>query len=129
MEEKVRQKLYNEAIETLTNRIKDENKLKYALYLIKNINSIYLLPDYIDVATNTKLLNSIYYERIILLSSKQGYINQMKYIKNIVTNKVYIESDYFDITLRELESKTAENEYEFFQTFYINDQKVKNMIL
>lgn len=129
MEAKIRQKLYTEASEILIRRIKNENKLKYALYLIKNIKSIYLLPDYIDIATDIKILNSIYYERIILLSSKQGYINQMKYIKNIVTNKVYIESDYFDTKLKELESKTAENEYEFFQPLYINDQKVKNMIL
>ena len=113
MEEK-NNEIYDKAINLLNKGIKNQDKLRYALFLIKDIKSLPILVEYVDIACNEELLKSKYYHRIILLVSKQQYIKQLKYIKRIVTNEKFLHSKYSEQELRMLEDKTDETEYNIY---------------
>ena len=113
MEEK-NNEIYDKAINLLNKGIKDQDKLRYALFLIKDIKSLPILVEYVDIACNKELLKSKYYHRVILLVSKQQYIKQLKYIKRIVTNEKFLHSKYSEQELRMLEDKTDETEYNIY---------------
>lgn len=125
MGEKNIQEFYDKAIDLLSKRINKPNKLKYALYLAKTIKNELILADYVDVACNEDVLASKYYERILLLISKEEYINPIKYIKQIVTNKKFLTLDS-EYGLRMLEDKTPETEYNIFFTLirYIEGEEI-----
>jgi len=100
-------------------------KLNFALTLLEQIDDFFIYEMFKKLMNNEKLMNSKYYERVLVLMAKETDVNAAIYVSNIVSNSDFLDDENYELGLELLENRTLEDETDIFSKirFYIHYKK------